>query len=63
MTNEEIMTELKSNSNWNKARAEFSFAMARIEQDQMQRKPSGPVEIRGMEFEAVKKIVEAYLGK
>lgn len=56
MTDAEVMEELRSDSPLNRARKAFSSACGRIEQDGGQRKPSGPVEIRRMEFEAVKAI-------
>lgn len=59
MTNDEIMAELKSDSPLNRARAQFSNGWATLEQASEQRKPPGPVEVRGMEFEFTKKILEA----
>jgi hypothetical protein len=55
-TNDEIMEMLKTDDNLNKARQIFSSYSAKIEQAQAQRNPPSPVEIRGMEFEAVMKI-------
>jgi hypothetical protein len=63
MTNDEVMAELKSESNWNKARAKFSGWAARLEQEGMQRDPIGPIERRELEFRAVKEIVATYLGE
>lgn len=59
MTNDEVMSELRSDSPFNRARQKFSSAAARIEQAGQQRKPPSPVDIRRMEFEAVREIVEA----
>lgn len=59
MTNDAVMSELKSDSPLNRARQKFSSAAARIEQAGQQRKPPSPVDIRRMEFEAVREIVEA----
>lgn len=59
MTNDEVMSELWADTPFNRARAVFSGAAAGIEQATMQRKPPGPIEIRRMEFEAVKKIAAA----
>jgi len=58
-TDAEVMAELKSDSPLNKARAKFSNWCGRIEQEGMQRKPAGPVEIRRLEFEAVEAIRDA----
>jgi hypothetical protein len=63
MTQDEVMAELRSESNWNKARAKFSGWCGRLEQEGMQRKPIGPIERRELEFRAVKEIVSAYLGE
>ena len=60
MSDDEVMSELKSDSALNRARAQFSFASARIEQAGQQRTPLGPIEMRRMEFEAIQKILEAY---
>jgi hypothetical protein len=60
MTNDEIMAELKSDTPLNRARARFSHWAARIEQEAQQRCPIGPIEARGLEFEAVKDIVAAF---
>lgn len=59
MSNEEVMRELRSDSPLNRARAAFSSACGRIEQEGQQRNPIGPIAIRAMEFEAVCKIIEA----
>ena len=59
MTDEEVMAELKTDSPLNRARAEFSFGAARIEQAGMQHKPPSPIDVRRMEFEAVRKILMA----
>lgn len=52
---------LQSDTPLSNARREFSSAMGRIEQACQQREPLSPIEMRRMEFEAVEKIVEAYL--
>lgn len=59
MTDKEVMEALRSDTLLNKARAVFSSESARIEQAGMQRRPAGPIEMRRMEFEAVKKIATA----
>jgi hypothetical protein len=56
MTDTEVMEELRSDSPLNRARRAFSSACGRIEQSGQQRRPAGPVEIRRMEFEAVRAI-------
>lgn len=61
MTDKDVIEELKSQSPLNKARQEFSSACARIEQAGLQRKPPSPIEIRRMEFEAVTRILKAYV--
>jgi hypothetical protein len=60
MTDEEVMLELRSDSSLNKARREFSSARSCIEQAGQQRKGLNPVDMRRMEFEAVRKIIDAY---
>ena len=57
MTDAEVMSLLRSDSLWNKARAVFSSAAAEIDQAGRQRKAPGPVEVRRMEFEAVRRIL------
>jgi hypothetical protein len=59
MTNEEIMAALRSDTPLNRARAAFSNSYAEIEAASLGRRPPGPVELRGMEFDAVKRIAEA----
>ena len=59
MTTEEVMSELRSDSPLNRARQKFSSAAARIEQEGAQRRPASPIEVRAMEFQAVREIVEA----
>lgn len=58
-TNDEIMELLRGDSYLNKARAKFSGAAANIDQKSVQ--GMSPVEMRGLEFEAVEKIVAAYI--
>ena len=59
MTDAEVMAELRSDSPLNRARAAFSGACGAIEQAGRQRRPAGPIEIRRMEFEAVRRIADA----
>lgn len=61
-TDNEVMKELKSNSAFNKARQKFSSWSAKIEQAGQQRRPLTAIEMRRMEFEAVKEIIETYSG-
>lgn len=56
MTDAEVMAALRSDTPLNRARARFSHNAAAIEQAGLQRKPSGPVEVRRMEFKAVQEI-------
>lgn len=60
MTNDEIMTILRSDTKLNKARQVFSNASARIEQAGLQRSRPGPIELRRMEIEAVREILAVY---
>jgi hypothetical protein len=60
LTNEEIMVLLMGDDPLNRAREQFSFAMARIEQAEGQRTPPDVFERRRMEFEAVEKIIDAF---
>lgn len=56
-----MMAELlNQTSPLNKARQQFSFGWARIEQACAQRKPPSSIEIRHMEFEVVIKILKAF---
>lgn len=59
MTDEEVMRELRVDSPLNRARMAFSAACAQIEQTEAQWKQPGPIEMRRMEFEAVRKIAKA----
>ena len=59
MTDKEVMDALRSDTPLNRARAVFSSECGRIEQADAQRRPPSPIEIRRMEFEAVKRIAEA----
>jgi hypothetical protein len=61
MTDKEVMEALRSDTLLNKARAVLSGECGRIEQAGMQRRSAGPIEMRRMEFEAVRKIA-AVLG-
>lgn len=56
MTDEEMMSELQSDSVLNKARKIFNGQSAKIEQVMQQSRPISPIEMRRMEFEAVQKI-------
>jgi hypothetical protein len=56
MTDEELIAELRSTSVLNRARRQFSNWSAKIEQAQAQRRPISPIEMRRMEFEAVRAI-------
>jgi hypothetical protein len=63
-TDAEVMALLRDNdSPLNKARAQFSFGCARIEQAGQQRNPPSPIEMRRMEFEAVEKMLAVYNGE
>jgi hypothetical protein len=59
-SDEEIISLLKSECAFNKARREFSSARVRIERISAQRSGLSPIEMRRMEFEAVERIVEAW---
>jgi hypothetical protein len=58
-TDTEVMAALGSGSPLDRARSKFSSFAARIEQDGMQRNPSGPIEILRIQFEAVDEIAAA----
>lgn len=60
MTDDEVMRELRADTPLNRARKAFSGGAAAIEQAQMQRRKPSPVEVRRMEFEAVRRILSAY---
>jgi len=60
MTDDEVMAELRSDSVLNKARSLFSRWSGKIEQAQAQRRPISPIEMRRMEFEAVKAIRDVF---
>lgn len=59
MTDQEVMAALRADTPMNRARGIFSSAAAGIEQENLQRRPAGPIEVRRMEFEAVQKIAAA----
>lgn len=59
MTDQEVIAALRADTPLNRARQVFSGECGRIEQAGMQRRPAGPIEIRRMEFEAVRKITAA----
>lgn len=56
LTDSQVLELLKGNSNWNKARQEFSNGRGQISNASNQRTPLSPIEMRRMEFEAVAKI-------
>lgn len=58
MTDTEVMAELRSDSLLNQVRHIFYTESARIEQECMQRRKPTPIELRRMEFEAARKIIE-----
>lgn len=58
MTDLELIDLLKSDTPLNRARQQFSFGCGRIEQAQSQRTPLGPIDVRRMEFEVVRKIAK-----
>jgi len=60
MTDNEVIELLRGDSPLNKARQIFSSYYGMIEQDQMQRNPSGPIDILKIQFEAVQKIREIF---
>ena len=62
MTNEEILSELNSDSTLNRVRKLFSSWCAKIEQASMQRTPLTPIEMRRMEFAAAQAIIEVIEG-
>ena len=57
MTPKEIIDEMKSDSLLNQVRQLFSFGYAGIEQASLQRRPPGPIEVRAMEFDVARKII------
>ena len=59
MTDKEVLEALGLNTPLNRARIVFSSMCAKIEQSGMQRKPPSSIEIRRMEFEAIRKIAAA----
>jgi len=59
MTDREVMEALGADTALNRARAIFASECAKIEQAGRQRYPPGPIEIRRMEFAAVKRIIAA----
>jgi len=54
---DEIMHHLRNRTPLDQVRVVFSGACGRIEQAGMQRIPLSPVEMRGMELDAVEKII------
>jgi hypothetical protein len=61
LTDQEVIELLTGDSAINHARRQFSSYSGKIDQAGRQRKPLSPIEMRRMEFEAVEKIIEAYL--
>lgn len=59
MTDAEVLEAMRADTSLNRARRVFSGECGRIEQAEMQRRPASPIEIRRMEFEAVRKIAAA----
>ena len=58
MTDKELFAELGSTSPLNRARKRFSHWSAKIEQAGQQRTPLTAIQMRKMEFEAVKAIAK-----
>jgi len=59
MTDKEVVAAMQADTPLAKARKEFSAACGRIEQAGQQRRPAGIIEIRRMEFDAVRAIAAA----
>ncbi len=62
ITKEQVIKELRSDSDINRARACFSSWRSRIEQAAQQRQTLDPITMRCMEFEAVMQIWEIISG-
>lgn len=60
MTEGQVMAELRSNSRLNRARSEFASEFGRIAQASEQRRPPTSIEMRRMEFDAVRRILAIY---
>ena len=58
MTDGQVITELRTTSSLNRARRQFSNWSGKIEQAGAQRKPLTPIEMRRMEFDAVRAIAK-----
>lgn len=56
MTDQEVSVALQENNNLNRTRKIFSGWCGKIDQAQRQKKPLSPIELRRMEFEAVRDI-------
>lgn len=56
MTDEEVVRALQEDSPFNRARRVFSAQSARIEQASNRPRALSPIDMRRMEFEAVRKI-------
>lgn len=63
MTDEEVMSELRSESLLNVVRRALSAAHGRIEQSFMQRVTPTPIQARRIEFEEARKIIDLCLAK
>lgn len=59
MTDREVLDILQSNTPLGRGVREFSNQYGTIEQAGMQRRPPGPIEVRRLQIEAVKKIAAA----
>jgi hypothetical protein len=60
MTEGEVISELQVSTPLNRARRAFSSWCAKIEQAGLQRKPLTPIEVRRMEFDAVRAIAREF---
>jgi len=56
MHTDDVMRYMRDDTHLNRVRKIFSSESARIEQAAGQRVPLGPIELRRMEFEAVRRI-------
>lgn len=61
MTDAQVLDEMRRDTTLNRARKEFSFSCALIENAGLQRTPLSSIQMRRMEFEAIRKIA-AILG-
>lgn len=58
MSDAEFMAELRSDTKFNRARQKFSSWSGKIDQAQLQSRALSPVELRKMEFQAVREIAK-----